>query len=373
MARFRFRRRRFGRRRFYRRRRFGRKQRVINASSRSRCRVKVRAERFLEFQVVHGDYHGGVLCINPFIEQSQESQIVGAIPAPRYTSLIETKIFRYYSRLYEEFKLDYMKVNIMGITPVGATAQLEGITFTTAWDRRMIPAEFNTAGYPSPTDISDSPSSQQVTCINNSVIKFKRMIRPSDLLEKIAWYPVDTKYGSLPMKGVTTNATALSFYVDAGVYQPIPFCPAFYMVMNTPTTPGQGTTYQYKFRVEVTYYVTFRNPRFGQASVSTRADPRALPDAPDDDDGGMDDDAGNNDALRHVRFGPDDSDSDDDNFTRPDDNETLSDNESAAAVDELPPQENAGAATAAAATAALPREPNAYHVAHHDPSLALKR
>ena len=225
MARFRFRRRRFGRRRFYRRRRFGRKQRVINASSRSRCRVKVRAERFLEFQVVHGDYHGGVLCINPFIEQSQESQIVGAIPAPRYTSLIETKIFRYYSRLYEEFKLDYMKVNIMGITPVGATAQLEGITFTTAWDRRMIPAEFNTAGYPSPTDISDSPSSQQVTCINNSVIKFKRMIRPSDLLEKIAWYPVDTKYGSLPMKGVTTNATALSFYVDAGVYQPIPFCP----------------------------------------------------------------------------------------------------------------------------------------------------
>lgn len=350
MARFRFRRRRFGRRRFYRRRRYGRKQRVINASSRSRCRVKVRAERFLEFQVVSGDFNGGVLCINPLIEQNQNSAVVGAIPAPQFTSLINTRIFQYYKLLYEEFKLDYMKVNIMGITPVGATAQLEGITFTTCWDRRMIPMEFNDTNFPNPQYIVDSPSSQQITCINNSVIKFKRMIRPSDLLEKLAWYPVDTKRGTLPMKGpMNVSCTALDFYVDGGLNNPIAFCPAFFMVMNTPTTPGQGTTYQYKFRVEVTYYVTFRNPRFGQASTTTRGLPPA-PDAPSDDDGGMDDGAGNNDALRHVRFAPDDSDdSDDDNFTRHDANET-------AASDEEPPQENAGAATAAAATAALPRD-----------------
>lgn len=366
MARFRYRgRRRFGKRRFYRRKRYGRKQRIINASSRSRCRVKIRCSRFLQFQVTSTSHSsGGVLAINPYIEQNQESAILGSVPVPRYTSCVMHQIFQQYKKLYEEFKLDYMKVQIMGITPVGAAATLPGVTFTTAWDRRTSAGELGDPHYPTVEVLNESPSCQQTTAINNSVVKFKRMIRPSDLLEKLAWYPVDTRTDATAKLANATNVacSCLSFY---GVNSTLPmsFAPTFFMVLTTPSSPAQGTTYDYKFRVEITYYVTFRNPRFGQSSSSgsksmPQADGAAPMDGSDDDEG--DDDAsappgdfGNNPDLRHVRFDRDESDSGSDDD---DDNNTRRDSEARDAGSDEEPTVSYGAATAAAATARLPRE-----------------
>lgn len=320
MARFRFRRRR-GYRRF--RRRFKRRARVINASSRSRVRLKVRNERFLQFQVTSGNFTGGVLTVHPYIEQNAESSVVGCIPCPIGTSLVGNYIYKKYKELYEEFKVDYMKVSIQGITPVGGGgAQQDSVTYHSAWDRRMVLSEFAAGKYPTDAHLIESPSSSTTTAINNSIVRFKRMIRPSDLLERIAWQQTDASNWSCPIYGTTITCTALdSWACEANANTA--FAPCLMLNINIPNTPAAGTTYDYKFRITVTYYVTFRNPRFGQtwssvtketlagASRSQEIDPHPDDDAPM---AGLRRDV---DLLTAQRAAGDDSDSDSDDDDHP--------------------------------------------------------
>lgn len=320
MARFRFRRRRGYRRGF--RRRFRRRARVINASSRSRVRLKVRNERFLQFQVISGNFTGGVLTVHPYIEQNAESDIVGCIPCPLGTSLVGNYIYKKYKELYEEFKVDYMKVSIQGITPVGAGQSQDSVTYHSAWDRRFVLDEFSAGKYPTDAHLIESPSSSTTTAINNSIVRFKRMIRPSDLLEKIAWQQTDSGNWNVPLYGTTKTCTALDAWA-CEIHANSAFAPCFMLNINIPNTPAAGTTFDYKFRITVTYYVTFRNPRFGQTYSTTAKE--VLPGAsrsqeidphPDDDAplAGLRRDV---DLLTAQRAAGDDSDSDSDDDDAP--------------------------------------------------------
>ena len=200
MARFRsYRRRRrlYYRPRRYYRRRFSRRSRgkIANSSSRSRIRIKVHVSGQNQFHFAAGGVTSTELSMfHPFfgisgsVDNAQAKRILNRSPCQEIA-------FERFSEVYDEVKCDFFSVKITGVSPIGTDPKR--VTFRTCWDRhcsrqdiRYIPLyDMQSPSYRYQGAISSSPSTVSVTCINNSLAKFLRFIRPSDLAEKIGFVP----------------------------------------------------------------------------------------------------------------------------------------------------------------------------------------
>lgn len=269
---------RLGRR--YRRRLYRRSyaRRYVNASSRSsiRCKCVVTGQSTLHSG--YGSTLGSdVFAILPFTE-----------PSLTTAALTSSPLFGAYVNLYEEMKLIGMKVQVSVTDQIGG-ATLPSLQIYTAWDRRHGYGEPNLT----PTQIKESASNNIATALNNNVAKLTRSIYASDLIEKAQWID-STLSGSLDVR---------SWYT-AGV-NPNMFCPSLFMCFASPSLSQASEVASVHFSVSVTYYVAFRNPRFG-GSGSTRELPAksvTFADEPDDDmDDGVQADLA---RLDEYRYNPD--------------------------------------------------------------------
>lgn len=243
------RRRYFRRRRRYGRRRFRRSyaRRYVNASSRSSIRMKC---------VVTGSGtlksgYGETLSDSAF----RIIPLAAAISATNPVPVTASPLFSAYRNLYEEMKLIGMKVAISVTDQIGGST-LPSLQIYTAWDRRHGSTEADFT----PAEIKDSASSNVATALNNNVAKLSRSIYASDLIEKAQWFD------SSP---VGASDASVASWVSATA-NPNMFSPAFYMVFGSPSLNAGSEVASVHFSISVTYYVAFRNPRYGGSGGSTK-------------------------------------------------------------------------------------------------------
>lgn len=276
MARF-YRRRRYFRRRGGYRRRFRRYRRryrrlkLVNSSSRSRMSVKLRSS--LDVNIVFGanaNMNKNPLIISPFIEQYawDTHTIPQGFPSSVYPTnsclLGNNSIFETYGALYEEFKLDFMGIKCAVCTPINDTnPNPQSLTITTAWDRKFLFAE--ATSLIRQDDVDKSPSCMKMTALNNSVAKFNRWIKPSDLQEYINWTDcVWSKSSGANLDGVAGVPTRFLNTWANIKWVPTTFSPNFIAVFTRSNKVSVETTV--RVHLDIVYVVTFRNPRFGAAS-----------------------------------------------------------------------------------------------------------
>lgn len=195
-------------------------------------------------------------------------------------ALVANPLYRAYVNLYEETKLIGYKVNIAVTSAVGGS-DTPSLQIYTAFDRRHGSGE---AGW-TVQQIMESSSNTVATAVNNNIAKISRSIYASDLIEKAQWHD----------SSLNSAGTADQAWQTAG-QNPNFFCPTMFLFFNSPSL---GAQHNISYSLSVTYYVAFRNPKFGGSSTSSKelaVREIALPDTPviassvadmiaDDDDG----------------------------------------------------------------------------------------
>lgn len=241
-------RRRFSRRRRYGRRRFRRSyaRRYVNASSRSSIRMKCVVTGSGNLKSGYGD----TLSTTPFrIVPLAASAATNPVP------LVASPLFAAYQNLYEEMKLIGMKIQVSVTDQIGGST-LPSLQIYTAWDRRRGSTEADFT----PTEIKNAATSNVATALNNNVAKLSRSVYASDLIEKAQWFDSSR---------VSAGDSTIAAWNIAGA-NPNMFAPAFYMVFGSPSLSQQSEVASVKFSVSVTYYVAFRNPRYGGSGGSSK-------------------------------------------------------------------------------------------------------
>ena len=237
--------------RLYIRRWFKRRtRRFINGSSKSSIRLKI------------------PMNITDSLTQAQDTlgTSVAVLTAPFYTSQLNcsplnSELYRTYCKLYDEVKCIGAKAILNVSSEVGRT-DIPSLQIYTGWDRRFSNAD-NT---PTFDDIKTYSTYQVATAVNNSVCKLQRTCYASDLLEKAQWHD----------SSIAQNASNYWYdkaFVSAGD-NPNFFCPALFLAF---AVPGKTTATTVSYTVDVVYYFSFRNPKYGAGGAATRlADTRSV-------------------------------------------------------------------------------------------------
>lgn len=220
-------------RRLYRRRGYARK--YVNASSRSMVRVKVNQTYTTTTAAGYGNAATGATInyVSPYDLSSG--------------SVVGNPLYQAYCGLYEETKMIGMKV-VLSVTSAVGGSDTPSLEIYTAWDRRH---GYGEAAMTVP-GIRGSSSNTIATALNNNVAKVTRSIYASDLIEKAQWHDSEFSGGRD------------SAWVSAGA-NPNFFCPSLFFFFNSPSL---GAAHNIGYSVSVTYYVAFRNPRYGGSSSS---------------------------------------------------------------------------------------------------------
>ena len=258
--------------RFYRRfggRRRGYARRYVNASSKSNVRIRTSIDKVVSLP--SGDSSGpGFVnttnCFGPYDPSSPGSTVIAS------------PLYRTYCNLYEEVKCVGMKISV-AVNSVVGNATLPSLQIFTAWDRR----HGSTEAAWTAAEIKNSSSYNVSTAVNNNVAKITRSLFASDLMEKAQWHDCSLDEA--------VDGTFSDLAYTAAALNPNFFSPAFFICLQSPTL-GASTTVS--LSLSVTYYMAFRNPKYGGGSSAAKASyasAAALPfDDGDIDDGGdMDD------------------------------------------------------------------------------------
>lgn len=260
MARFRrytrYRRRWYGRRYYRRRYRRSYARRYVNASSRSSLRMKCNETFTTSQNAGYGNAASGAF-VNHIIPY--DGAINGAVT--------RNPLYQSYAALYEETKLIGMKINLSVTSAVGGQ-DTPSLQIYTSWDRRHGNGEAD----PTVAEIQASSTSAVATALNNNVAKLSRSIYASDLMEKAQWHDS------------TISAANVDEAWNAAGANPNFFCPAFFWFFNSPSL---GAVHSINYSISVTYYVAFRNPKFG-GSASSKDLPERLITIPEGDEDAMD-------------------------------------------------------------------------------------
>lgn len=253
-----------GWRRYYRRKFRRTFLRYVNGSSRSSLRMKCSQTLSYNASSGHGSDLGNVLHCLPY-------------DGTTTMSVVHNPLYQAYRNLYEETKLIGMKVQVC-VTSVVGNATLPSLEIYTAWDRRHGRGEAD----PTAAELKAMATSNVATALNNNVAKISRSIYASDLMEKAQWHDSEPRVAG-------SDETDDAWYT-AGK-NPNFFCPAFFFAFGSPSLAADT---QVNYTVSITYYVAFRNPRYGGSSLSKDLPSRSVsfPDMEfetlDDDDGDMD-------------------------------------------------------------------------------------
>lgn len=288
MARFRrWYRRRYGRRSYYRLRRYRRRYRkFVNGSSRSRVRVKVPVTFSTSLTVAANAHLSEVLTVTPFY--SNDTHTNKGKNALR-GGLLSSPLFHAYGALYDAFKLDGMKVQVAITSAIGPGGSFPSLSCLTAWDRQFQPTDWDTsAHYPNAGNIRTASSFIASTALNNSITKLTRSSYASDLLEKAGFLDCDYSHATTTVNGEQNQD--VYFFNSQGqniaTSRLPPYAPAFMFCIDTGGNVNTAAPRDCELVVEIMYYVTFRNPKYGGSGSSAQV--AAVPRYSLDDDDGDD-------------------------------------------------------------------------------------
>ena len=244
MAYYRFRRyrsRRYRPRRYVRRwfrRRF---RRYVNGSSKSIVRMKTSVEHVRTISSGTTAAPGSASGIGVYSKSNSN------------ISVLSSQLYRTYCSLYEEVKCIGMRVSL-AITDAVGGSDLPSVQIYTSWDRRFGATE----AVKTAADIKAAATYNVATAINNNVAKLTRSIYASDLMEKAQWHD-----STLSLAGGVYQDDAY----EAAAANPNFFAPALFFCFQSPTL---GAARDVHVNLSVTYYMAFRNPKYGGSAEPSR-------------------------------------------------------------------------------------------------------
>lgn len=237
------------------RRRYGYSRRFANGSSTSSVRIKVPVN---DIYLKTGPSTGDVNTIAPFVTACP-FQNCGPTFASRAapSSAVGSPIYQRYTALYDEVKCIGVKARIAILTPIGG-AEVPALEVVTAWDRRLQGKDLDSAYAPSFDELKTYPTQKTYLAVNNSVSKFTRSCYAHDLIEKAQWH--DSSY---------TQTTTTSIVDDTWNGNPTNinfFCPGLWIAFRCPSITTQLSI---RYSCDITYYFSFRNPKYGASAQAS--------------------------------------------------------------------------------------------------------
>ena len=235
----------------------------INGSSKSRATVKCNGNWSGSIAVVPTATRSQPLAFNPVITQT------GLMTEPTMQYWLGTcvragSIWGAYSRLYQQFKIEYVKVEITFDASV--SDDLVGTTLYCAIDRTCPVDQLFAANTYTQQDIFNN-GGKGYTYTTNRSFKYTRKVKPTDLLEKNTWFETAGQQttGYVPGDSQLTK-TLVGPHTFMGMNN---FCPTFYMFLERPV--ARNASISFPFTLTYTVYLTFRNPCNIITAINSRA------------------------------------------------------------------------------------------------------
>ena len=202
--------------------------------------------------------------------QQQWSNLSGTCPYFKFSGnticqapLIDSILYRTYTQLYDQVKINAVTAKISIMSNIGTGGLVSAVKLVTMWDRDIKKTEMvDGQGIPNTASIQVGSESQSTLLVNNSKAVVYRSIRASDMQERTTFHDC------------TFEAYQTTGYIDSvwkGGAQ-VGFCPGLWFALMTSTSPGAGSSYVFDVALEIKWYVTFRNPKFGLGAASAKVE-----------------------------------------------------------------------------------------------------
>lgn len=195
------------------------------------------------------------ICACPFMNYQTASSASGG---PQ--SLLGSEVYRRYCSLYEEVKCIGMKVRVAVMNVIGG-ADVPSLEIITAFDRKVCRDDM--VNPPTFEELKSYSSAKVYVATSNSMGKFSRSVYASDLMEKSVWHDCSLTASSSAIQDNVWYGTGLGVSPSVGF-----FSPGMWIAFRSPTTTSQLTV---RFQLDISYYVSLRNPKFGSVPALTGA------------------------------------------------------------------------------------------------------
>lgn len=215
--------------------------------------VSIPVENVLSVTVPANNSWSGALTTCPFMADQPATAVRFAV------SLLHSLLYRTYTRLYDQAKINSVSLTFDLISPLGVGGLAPAIKVYTTWDRCY--DSLDAGG--SPPSVNALVNGSESMCqmfVNNSRASLTRYNRASDLQERSSYH--DCSYE-------TTTVSGVSFWKDISWGDSCKFySPSCCFAIQT----GDTTTTDRVFPVSVraTYNVTFRNPKYGLSTAPSK-------------------------------------------------------------------------------------------------------
>lgn len=219
-----------------------------------RFSVIVPTQSVFNFTVPAGSFWSDLHALNPYSADPNSKF--------QHAALTASLLYRTYTRLYDQVKVDWVSVKISIMSLVGAGGVAPAVKVCTSWDRDINFSEVTAngpgdqVGIPTVDSIQTGSESQTSLIVNNSRAVINRFNGASDIQERTVFHDC------------SLTLMDSSWYVDsafaaADLGKNLGYCPGLFMALNTATAPGTGASFVFTCSLDVKWHVTFRNPKFG--------------------------------------------------------------------------------------------------------------
>lgn len=179
-----------------------------------------------------------------------------AATSTRYAgSLFHSLLYRTYTRLYDQVKINSVKVTVDIISPIGGGGLAPAIKVYTTWDRCYDYPD-SQAAPPNGTALVNGAESMCKMFVNNSRATLVRFNRASDLQER-------SSYHDCSFTASDTQYVDESWYGSCKFYSPS-------MALSIQAGDTQSISRSFPISIRCEYNVTFRNPKYGLTSQNVK-------------------------------------------------------------------------------------------------------
>lgn len=244
----------YGRRGWTRSWRGGMNRRILNGTRTFSMTVPV--EGIYTAVIPANSYNTVVGAIEPFfyMPSNANSQLLEG-------SLVMSELYRTYSKLYDEVKIDWVSYELSVLDVIGQGGTFSACRMWTNVDRKFTRQDLEDA--PTSYQVRTASSAQGVMMTNNSRTIIRRYVSASDLQERTCWHDCDV---------YEVTGAAAQFY-DLAWYRANEnvnfFAPALYYFMELNQAPAAQTAMNLSIKVK--YGVTFRNAKYGLSAAANRS------------------------------------------------------------------------------------------------------
>ena len=212
-----------------------------------------------------GNFWSSVYCVQPYFAVTASTNMDNVA----HGCLINSRLYRVYTTLYDEVKINSVYVKMTVMTNIGSGGVTPALRVLTMWDRSIDAEDIIGTNLPSHTNMETGSGSQSSMIVNNSRAILSRYVKASDIQECSKFHDCSiVSDGSYMYDGTWVTRKLGSESIRNG--QDCGFVPGMFFALNSATAPAAGSSFTFSVQLDVKYNVTFRNPKFGLSAYNAK-------------------------------------------------------------------------------------------------------